>query len=206
MNPIEIKGLCKSFGSTQVLKNLDLTIRPHEVVALIGESGCGKTTLFRSMEMLEIPDSGKIFINGQEITAKVINADWDRERVSVSMKALIKSPWETVAERFSKGQKIDGKISRVADFGVFINLESGIDGLVHISALENVDRNTNLKKKFSVGQEMSVVIKEIDATNRRISLVPSTSTEQDENASDYFSTHNDDDGDTYNPFAALLKK
>ena len=83
MNPIEIKGLCKSFGSTQVLKNLDLTIRPHEVVALIGESGCGKTTLFRSMEMLEIPDSGKIFINGQEITAKGV--DIDKIRRSMGM-------------------------------------------------------------------------------------------------------------------------
>ena len=153
-----------------------------------------------------VTDISKVLEVGQEVTAKVLSTDWSKERVSISTKALIKSPWETITERFSKGQKIDGKISRVADFGVFINLESGIDGLVHISALENVDRNTNLKKKFSVGQEMSVVIKEIDASNRRISLVPSTSTEQDENASDYFSTHNDDDGDTYNPFAALLKK
>lgn len=153
-----------------------------------------------------VTDISKVLEVGQEVTAKVLSTDWSKERVSISTKALIKSPWETITERFSKGQKIDGKISRVADFGVFINLESGIDGLVHISALENVDRNTNLKKKFSVGQEMSVVIKEIDAANRRISLVPSTSTEQDENASDYFSTHNDDDGDTYNPFAALLKK
>ena len=153
-----------------------------------------------------VTDISKVLEVGQEVTAKVLSTDWSKERVSISTKALIKSPWETITERFSKGQKIDGKISRVADFGVFINLESGIDGLVHISALENVDRNTNLKKKFSVGQEMSVVIKEIDAANRRISLVPSTSTEQDENASDYFSTHNDDDGDTYNPFEALLKK
>ena len=53
---------------------------------------------------------------------------------------------------------------------------------------------------------MSVTIKEIDASNRRISLVPSTSTEQDDEASQYFSTHDDNDGDTYNPFAALLKK
>ena len=151
-------------------------------------------------------DISKVLEVGQEVTAKVLSTDWSKERVSISTKALIKSPWETITERFSKGQKIDGKISRVADYGVFINLESGIDGLVHISALENVARNPNLKKKFSVGQEMSVVIKEIDAANRRISLVPSTSTEQDENASDYFSTHNDDDGDTYYPFAALLKK
>jgi small subunit ribosomal protein S1 len=152
-----------------------------------------------------VTDISKVLEVGQEVTAKVISTDWDKERVSISTKALIKSPWETVNEHFSKGQKIDGKISRVTDFGVFINLESGIDGLVHISAL-GVDRNTNLKKKFSVGQPMSVVIKEIDAANRRISLVPSTSNEQDEEASEYFSTHNDSDGETYNPFAALLKK
>ncbi len=152
-----------------------------------------------------VTDISKVLEVGQEITAKVISTDWSKERVSISTKALIKSPWETVNEHFSQGQKIDGKISRVTDFGVFINLESGIDGLVHISAL-GVDRNTNLKKKFSVGQEMSVVIKEIDAANHRISLVPSTSNEQDEEASEYFSTHNDSDGETYNPFAALLKK
>ena len=83
MNPIEIKRLCKSFGSTQVLKNLDLTIRPHEVVALIGESGCGKTTLFRCMEMLETPDSGQIFVHGEEITAKGV--DIDKIRRSMGM-------------------------------------------------------------------------------------------------------------------------
>ena len=152
-----------------------------------------------------VTDLSKYVEVGQEITAKVINADWAHEKVSVSLKALIADPWETISSKFSKGQKIDGKISRVADFGVFINLDKGIDGLVHKSAL-GVDRNTNLKKKFSVGQEMSVIIKEIDAENKRISLVPSTSTEQDDNANEYFASHNDDDGDTYNPFAALLKK
>ncbi|MDO4731770.1 MAG: amino acid ABC transporter ATP-binding protein [Clostridia bacterium] len=74
-NPIEIKGLCKSFGSTQVLKDLDLTIKEHEVVAIIGGSGCGKTTLFRCIEMLETPNAGQIFIDGQEITAKGANID-----------------------------------------------------------------------------------------------------------------------------------
>lgn len=155
--------------------------------------------------MERVTDLSKHLELGQEVTAKVINTDWSKERVSISMKALLANPWDSVNEKFSAGQKIDGKIVRVTDFGVFIGLDKGIDGLVHISAL-GVDRNTNLKKKFSVGQEMSVIIKEIDAEDRRISLVPSTSTEQDDNASEYFSTHNDDDGDTYNPFAALLKK
>ncbi len=152
-----------------------------------------------------VTDLSKYLQVGQEVTVKVINTDWTHEKVSVSLKALIADPWQSVEKNFTKGQKIDGTISRITDFGVFINLDKGIDGLVHISAL-GVDRNTNLKKKFSIGQEMSVVIKEIDVANKRISLVPSTSTEQDENANEYFASHNDDDGDTYNPFAALLKK
>lgn len=83
VNPIEIKGLCKSFGSTKVLENLDLVIRPHEVVALIGGSGCGKTTLFRCMEMLEVPNAGQIFIDGQEITAKGANIDLIRRNIGL---------------------------------------------------------------------------------------------------------------------------
>ena len=88
---------------------------------------------------------------------------------------------------------------------MFVNLDNGIDGLVHISELEDVSANTNLRKVYKVGQKMSVVIEKIDASEKRISLVPATSKEQDETAAKYLSSQ-DDDGDTYNPFAALLKK
>ena len=76
---------------------------------------------------------------------------------------------------------------------------------VHISELEDVSANTNLRKVYKIGQKMSVVIEKIDASEKRISLVPATSKEQDETAAKYLSSQ-DDDGDTYNPFAALLKK
>lgn len=141
---------------------------------------------------------------GQKITAKVINADWKNRKVSISIKALEKNPWDEAAQKYKIGEKFDGKISRIADFGLFVEIGKGIDGLVHISTLNDVDKNTNLKKKFSVGQTMSVVIKEIDAKNKRISLVPATSVEQDNSASKYLNSQ--DDGETYNPFAALLKK
>lgn len=143
---------------------------------------------------------------GQEIEAKIINADWSRERVSLSMKQLEKDPWETAVEQFPVGTRFEGTISRVAAFGVFVNIAPAVDGLVHISKL-NVERNTNLKKAFNVGDKMEVVVEKVDSDEKRISLTPVVSNEEQDNANDYMSSHkNDDDGETYNPFAALLKK
>lgn len=141
---------------------------------------------------------------GQEVKAKIIRTDWDKERVSISTRELEADPWDTVADRYAEGDKIDGVISRVADFGVFINLEEGIDGLVHKSAL-GLDANTNIKMKFKAGDKLSVVVKDVDAKNKRIALVTSTSHEQDQSTAKYMSSQSDD-SDTYNPFAALLKK
>ena len=90
------------------------------------------------------------------------------------------------------------------DYGLFIALEPGIDGLVHISALENGKRSTNLKKLFKEGAPFSVCVKEVDAAKKRISLVPASSVEQDRTAAQYL--ENQDTADTYNPFASLLKK
>ena len=142
---------------------------------------------------------------GQEIKVQVLQTDWKNERVSVSLKALMADPWQNVKNNFPVGTKVDGKISRIADFGLFVNLDKGVDGLVHISELENISANTNLHKVYKIGQEMSVVVQKIDLENKRISLVPATSKEQDETAAKYLSSQ-DDDGESYNPFAALLKK
>lgn len=93
----------------------------------------------------------------------------------------------------------------MAPFGLFVNLAKGIDGLVHISAMEDVSASTNLAKKFKVGESFSVVVDKIDAAEKRISLLPASSAEQDQSAAKYLSDQ-DDDGDSYNPFEALLLK
>lgn len=152
-----------------------------------------------------VDDVASVLEVGQEIKVKVLKTDWKNERVSVSLKALLSDPWETAEEDFPLGTKIDGKIARITDFGLFVNLAKGIDGLVHISELEDVSSNTNLKKVYKVGQEMSVVVKGVDSEKKRISLQTASSAEQDKTASKYLSAQ-DDDGETYNPFAALLKK
>ena len=152
----------------------------------------------------KIDDLSEVLKIGQKVSVKVIKADWSLNRVSVSLKALEENPWDSVEKRFKVGQKIDGKISRVQDFGIFVNLAKGIDGLVHISAL-NVERNTNIKKVYSPGDDFAVQIKEIDADEKRISLIPASTSEEEKTAKKYLDSQNDD-GETYNPFAALLKK
>lgn len=151
-----------------------------------------------------VNDISKVLSVGQKVKASVIKTDWKNERVSLSVKALLADPWDEIAEEFPEGTKIDGTISRVADFGVFVNLKAGIDGLVHISELD-VEKNTNLKKVFKAGDKLSVIVKGVDTEAKRISLKTTTSANQDDSASEYLGSQ-DDDGETYNPFAALLKK
>ncbi len=154
---------------------------------------------------IRVTDLSSVLKVGQEITAKIIKTDWDHKRVSLSTKELEADPWDGVEEKFPVGTKLDAPVSRVADFGLFINLAPGVDGLIHISRL-GVDRNTNLKKVYKSGDMMSVIVESIDMDEKRIALSTVVSNEEEDNANEYLSSHSDDDdGETYNPFAALLK-
>ena len=158
---------------------------------------------FSEISFERVTNISSVLQEGQTITAKVLKADWQHERISVSTKALIADPWDS-ASKFKEGQKFDGTISRVVEYGIFVTIEKGIDGLVHISTLENVEKNTNLKKVYKAGDKLSVQIKDVDLKAKRISLIPSSTAEQDKTATKYLS--NQDDSDTYNPFAAFFKK
>ena len=146
-----------------------------------------------------------ILSEGQKITVKIIKADWENKKVSVSMKELQDNPWDSIADRYPVGKKFDGKISRISDFGIFVELEEGIEGLVHVSELD-VEKGTNLKAKFNVGDNFSVVVKEVNVNKQRLSLRPASSVEQDKVTAKYLNSQDDSDGETYNPFVQLLKK
>lgn len=152
-----------------------------------------------------VNDIGSVLSVGQEVTAQIIKIDWQNERISLSLKALLADPWDTAEETYRVGSKHTGTISRVADFGVFVSLEEGIDGLVHVSRLTGIERNTNLRKVFSPGTKMEVTVLEVSAEDRRIALSPTSSNAEDTATRNYLGAQKDD-GDTYNPFASLLKK
>ena len=158
-----------------------------------------------------VGDVSSVLGVGQKIEAKIIKAEWneerpDKSRVSVSMKELEADPWVGVAERFPAGTKVSGTIARIQPFGLFVNIARGVDGLVHISALDGISESTNLRKKFKTGEAFEAVVERVDEAARRISLRPATGKRQDDEASEYLARQKSGDGDTYNPFAALLKK
>jgi small subunit ribosomal protein S1 len=96
--------------------------------------------------------------------------DQEKHRVSLGLKQLSNDPWAGIAERFPAGTRLHGKVSNLTDYGAFIELESGIEGLVHVSEMDWTNKNVNPSKVVKLGDEVQVQILEIDADKRRISL------------------------------------
>lgn len=107
---------------------------------------------------------------GDEINVLVVSLDKENRRISLSIKQLEKNPWDAVDQEFAIGQKIKGKISNITDFGIFVQLLPGIDGLVHISDLSWVDHIEHPGDRYKIGEEVEAVILAIDKSNKKISL------------------------------------
>lgn len=110
---------------------------------------------------------------GQAVTAKVLSFDRDkkgRPRISLSIKQAGPDPWDSVEEKFNVGDKVDGKVTRLADFGAFVEIAPGIEGLVHVSEMSHIRRIAKPSDVVSPGDVVTVSIKEIDLAKRRISL------------------------------------
>ena len=107
---------------------------------------------------------------GQEIDVKVLKFDKDKMRVSLGLKQLGDDPWVGVARRYPEGTRVYGKITNIADYGCFVELEEGIEGLVHVSEMDWTNRNIHPSKVVEYGEEVEVMVLDIDEERRRISL------------------------------------
>ncbi len=107
---------------------------------------------------------------GQEITAKILKFDTDKNRVSLGLKQLGEDPWLGVARRYPAETRLFGKVANIADYGAFVELEPGIEGLVHVSEMDWTNKNVAPNKLVSLGDEVEVMVLEIDEDKRRISL------------------------------------
>lgn len=107
---------------------------------------------------------------GDEIQVKVLKFDNEKERVSLGMKQMNPDPWETVKEQFPVGGKLKGKIVSLAEYGAFVELAEGIEGLIHVSEMSWTKRVKHASQLVNVGDEVEVQVLEVDTANRRISL------------------------------------
>ena len=113
---------------------------------------------------------GKVVQIGDEVEVMVLDIDEERRRISLGIKQCIPNPWEEFAQNFQKGDKVRGAIKSITDFGIFIGLDGGIDGLVHLSDLSWNEEGDDLVRNFSKGEEIEAVVLSIDAERERISL------------------------------------
>ena len=107
---------------------------------------------------------------GDEIEVKVLKYDRERNRVSLGLKQLGEDPWVNIARRYPEGSRIAGRVTNIADFGAFVEIEEGVEGLVHISEMDWTNRNVHPSKVVQIGDEAQVMILDVDEERRRISL------------------------------------
>ena len=107
---------------------------------------------------------------GQELDVRVLKYDRERNRVSLGLKQLGEDPWDNIARRYPSNMRMFGKVSNVTDYGAFVEIEPGVEGLVHVSEMDWTNKNVNPSKVVQVGDEVEVMILDVDEERRRISL------------------------------------
>ena len=107
---------------------------------------------------------------GDEIEVKILKYDRERNRVSLGLKQLGEDPWVSIAQRYPEGSRIAGKVTNIADFGAFVEIEEGVEGLVHVSEMDWTNRNIHPSRVVQIGDDTQVMILDVDEERRRISL------------------------------------
>jgi small subunit ribosomal protein S1 len=117
-----------------------------------------------------VENAEDILKTGEEVEASIIKLDWDRDRITLSLKGNLPDPWEKVDQKYVEGSTHAGKVARLTDFGAFVTLEPGIDGLIHISRLAKGKRIKHAREALEQGQAVTVRIGKVEGEKKRLSL------------------------------------
>jgi small subunit ribosomal protein S1 len=122
------------------------------------------------MSWKRIKHPSEIVNVGDEISVKVLKFDKDKTRVSLGLKQMGEDPWEDITRRYPVGTRLFGKVTNLTDYGCFVEIEEGVEGLVHVSEMDWTNKNVSPGKIVQMGDDVEVVVLDIDAERRRISL------------------------------------
>lgn len=164
----EREALLENLQEGQVVKGVVKNLTDYGAFLDLG--GIDGLLHITDMAWKRVKHPSEVVNVGDEIDVKVLKFDRERNRVSLGLKQLGDDPWIALARRYPVGTRLFGKVTNIADYGCFVEIEEGVEGLVHVSEMDWTNKNVNPHKMVSLGDEVEVMVLDIDEERRRISL------------------------------------
>ncbi|MEX0638321.1 MAG: 30S ribosomal protein S1, partial [Burkholderiales bacterium] len=164
----EREALLSSLQEGAVVKGIVKNITDYGAFVDLG--GIDGLLHITDLAWRRVKHPSEVLAVGDEVTAKVLKFDAEKNRVSLGLKQLGEDPWVGISRRYPQGTRLFGKVTNLTDYGAFVEVEAGIEGLVHVSEMDWTNKNVHPSKVVQVGDEVEVMILEIDEERRRISL------------------------------------
>lgn len=164
----EREALLNNLQEGMVVKGVIKNLTDYGVFVDLG--GIDGLLHITDMAWKRVKHPSEIVNVGDEIDVKVLKFDRERNRVSLGLKQLGEDPWADLARRYPESSRMFGAITNIADYGCFVEIEEGVEGLVHVSEMDWTNKNVNPAKVVHIGQEVEVMVLDIDEERRRISL------------------------------------
>ncbi|MFC3909259.1 30S ribosomal protein S1 [Legionella dresdenensis] len=162
------QALLESLHDGQVLNGIVKNLTDYG--AFIDLGGIDGLLHITDISWKRVKHPSEVLTVGQDVKVKVLSFDSERNRVSLGMKQLGNDPWVDLVERYPVGKKLQGKVTNITDYGCFVEIEEGVEGLVHMSEMDWTNKNVHPSKVVSMGDIVDVMVLEIDEERRRISL------------------------------------
>lgn len=162
------EALLESLAEGQVVKGIVKNLTDYGAFVDLG--GIDGLLHITDMSWKRIKHPSEMIAIGDEIDVKVLKYDREKNRVSLGIKQMGEDPWDDMIHKFPEGKKVKGVISNIADYGCFVELGDGVEGLVHVSEMDWTNKNANPSKIVQLGQEVEVIVLDVDEERRRISL------------------------------------
>ena len=165
---VERQALLGSLKEGAIVKGIVKNITDYGAFVDLG--GIDGLLHITDLAWRRVKHPSEVLAVGDEVEAKILKFDQEKNRVSLGMKQLGEDPWVGLGRRYPQGTRLFGKVTNLTDYGSFIEIEQGIEGLVHVSEMDWTNKNVHPAKVVSLGDEVEVMILEIDEERRRISL------------------------------------
>lgn len=178
---VKAEEFWKTAAEGKVIKGIVRSVKPFGVFVDLG--GADGLLPVSEVSWQRVDDLADRFKVGDTVEVKINRIDFDARKISLSLKALTTSPWDEFSQRVKAGSRATGKVTRIMDFGAFVELEPGVEGLIHISELSN-QRVRRVRDVVEEGQTVQVDVLSVDVPNRRMSLSLKTIANQEEAAAE----------------------